>query len=252
MIPPSRRSDLLDTPHGFFGRQGGVSTGIYQSLNAGPGSRDDPAAVQENRHRVATSLGAKGLVTAYQTHSTIAAFVDVVPETRIKADALVTDRSGLAIGVLAADCVPVLFVSDSLVGAAHAGWRGSLGGILEATVDLMGNHGAVRSSLKAVLGPSLRSPAFEVGDDLIEEVTAKYPQAESFFKPGANPGKAIYDHTAFVIWRLIESGLSPENIDDVGGCTLTHSEDWFSYRACRAKGEPDYGRNLSAIAIPQG
>ncbi|MEM9234684.1 MAG: peptidoglycan editing factor PgeF, partial [Pseudomonadota bacterium] len=232
--------------------KGGVSTGIFQSLNGGPGSDDDPDAVQENRRRVATSLGAKTLVTAYQTHSAVAAFVDTVPERTIPADALVTDRPGLAVAVLTADCVPVLFSCDGLVGAAHAGWRGSLGGILEATIDLMENHGASRSSLRAAIGPCLRAPAFEVGDDLISKVMAKYPQAECFFVAGENPGKSIYDHVAFVIWRLTESGLAPDHIEDAGGCTLSQSTDWFSYRACRARNERDYGRNVSAIAISQG
>lgn len=253
MTPPHRRADRLDVPHGFFGRDGGVSQGVYRGLNGGPGSGDDPEAVAVNRARVAEALGTAHLVTAYQTHSAVAAYIDRVPDETIKADALVTDKPNLAIGVLAADCVPVLFSSaNGLVGAAHAGWRGSLGGILEATLDLMAARGAARDAITAAIGPCLRAPAFEVGDDLIAEVTGKYPEAARFFTPGDRPGKSIYDHVAFVAWRLTEAGIDARRIEDVGGCTLTHPERWFSYRESRAKNASDYGRNLSAITAAQG
>ncbi|WP_199564545.1 peptidoglycan editing factor PgeF [Parvularcula marina] len=253
MSLPARTSPLLgQIPHGFYGRAGGVSEGIYAGLNAGPGSGDDPAAVAENRNRIRDHLGAEHLVTGYQTHSTIAAFLDEPPTEQVRADALVTATPGLAIGVLAADCVPVLFAGDCLIGAAHAGWRGSLDGILEATIALMAEKGAGADSLSAAIGPCLRAPAFEVGDDLIDEVTGKYPVAERFFSPGERPGKSIYDHVSFVRWRLTESGIDEARIGDTGGCTLTTPEDWFSYRASRANGDADYGRNISVIALSTG
>ena len=249
MTPPHQRSELLaGYPHGFFGREGGVSKGVYTSLNGGPGSGDNPDAVTENRRRMHEALNTPYLVTAYQTHSADAAFVDKVPDQQIRADALVTDHPDIAIGVLAADCVPVLFTCGPLVGAAHAGWRGSLSGILEATVSLMEDHGADICLMRAAIGPCLRAPAFEVGSDLIEEVTCKYPNAEKFFSPKTDD-KSVYDHAAFVKWRLVEAGLKIDHVEDVGGCTLTHPERWFSYRASRARKEPDYGRNLSAIAV---
>lgn len=251
MIPPHERAHLLCTAHhGFFGRDGGVSTGIYMSLNCGPGSSDTPEHVKENRHRVCSRLEADHLITAYQTHSASAAYINALPAETVHADALVTDTPGLAVGVLSADCVPVLFQYGSLVGAAHAGWRGSLDGILEATVSLMVEKGAKPDGISAGIGPCLRAPAFEVSEDLIDQVMHKYPEAERFFEPKKTPGKAVYDHVGFVQWRLQECGLNIDLIEDVGGCTLTSSDRWFSYRASRAKGEADYGRNISAIAAP--
>lgn len=253
MTPPFLKSDLLSAyGHGFFGRAGGVSEGIYTSLNCGPGSGDDPDAVGENRRRATNAAHGEMLLTAYQTHSAVAAYVDKIPDTPIMADALVTDRPGLAIGALAADCTPVLFADGPLVGAAHAGWRGSLGGILEATIEVMVHHGAELSRLKAAIGPCLRAPLFEVQQDLIDLVTGKYPPADQFFTPSENAQKSIYDHLGFVRWRLTEAGLDPAQIDDVGGGTLSDPERWFSYRASRANNQDDYGRNLSIITAPQG
>ena len=253
MIPPAQRSPLLGPiPHGFFGRPGGVSQGIYASLNTGPGSNDDPAAVTENRQLVQTTLGANALVSVHQIHSPTAIFVEAPfsPAPAPQADAMVTDRPGLAIGVMAADCTPVLFSSGTLVAAAHAGWRGSLDGILEATVALMVEHGAAVDTIHCAIGPCLRAPAFEVEQDLIDAVCAKYPTADRFFTPGAKPDKFIYDHVAFVRWRLETSGILIDHIDDVGGCPLSQPDLYFSYRHSRQIGAPDYGRNLSVIMRP--
>ena len=251
MTPPHRRSARLGAPHGFFGCQGGVSEGAYDSLNCGPGSDDAPEAVAENRDRVRRALGADALVTAHQVHSARAAFVDA-PWTggAPQADALLTDRPGLAVGALAADCMTVLFQADSLVAAAHAGWRGSLAGILEATVAAMEARGADRARIACAFGPCLRFESFEVGDDLIEAVTAKHPKAERFFLPAPKRGKHLYDHAAFGRWRLEAAGVDPARIDDVGGNTLSRRDGCFSYRGSRAAGEADYGRNLSAICLP--
>lgn len=248
MSPPCRRSARLGVPHGFFGRQGGVSAGAYDSLNCGPGSDDAPEAVAENRDRLRRTLGAKALVTAHQTHSATALFVDAPwTDEAPKADALVTDRPGLAVGALAADCMTVLLEADGLVAAAHAGWRGSLAGILEATVVAMAEHGADRRRLACAFGPCLRFESFEVGDDLIEAVTAKHPYAERFFLPAPLRGKHLYDHVGFGRWRLEAAGVDPARIDDVGGNTLSRRDGYFSYRGSVRAGEPDYGRNLSAI-----
>lgn len=256
MTPKLQQStQLMAFSHGFFGRDGGVSSGIYRSLNTGPGSLDKPDAIRTNRARVQQTLEAEYLVTGYQTHSDIALFVDApwpkgedIPE----ADALVTTTPGLAIGVMTADCVPVLFGAPGLIAAAHAGWKGSLGGIIEATVKLIKSKKVKPKDLCVAIGPCLRAPAFEVGDDLIEQVVGKYPAAERFFTPAPQQGKAIYDHVGFVRWRLEKSGIPAAQIDDVGGCTLSAPDTYFSYRASRYANEPDYGRNLSVIALPKG
>ncbi len=253
MIPPHRKAEALSgIPHGFFGRGGGVSRGLYDSLNCGAGSGDDPAAVAENRDRVRRALGADELVTAYQTHSATAFFVtEPFAGSPPQADALVTDRPGLALGALAADCMTVLFFEPEarLVGAAHAGWRGSLAGILEATIALIEEKGGKAGRILCAIGPCLRADAFEVGEDLVSEVTGRYPGAVRFFRPAPAAGKHLYDHAAFGRWRIEAAGVDPDRIDDVGGCTLTRPDRWFSYRASRKQCAPDYGRNISAIAL---
>ena len=251
MTPPFLTAqNLSGVPHGFFGRAGGVSVAPFDSLNTGPGSGDDLSAVEENQQRCARALGAERVITGYQTHSAVAAYVSASTQERPSADALVTDAPGLAIGVLAADCVPVLFDAGNLVGAAHAGWRGSLGGILEATIALLEERGAERDHIRCAIGPALRAPAFEVGPDLVEAFTSKFPAAERFFEDAEAPGKSIFDHIGFVRWRLEVAGVSAARIEDVGGCTLSAPDRWFSYRASQQGGEDGFGRNLSAICLP--
>lgn len=252
MTPCQRASLLGDVPHGFFGRAGGVSLPPFATLNGGPGSGDAADAVAENRSRIAAALGQSALVTAYQTHSATAVAVDAPFETGAapRADALITDRPGFAIGVLAADCVPILFAGRRFVGAAHAGWRGSLGGIIGATVDLLADAGEDRGALRVAIGPCLRREAFEVGDDLIAAVLAAYPDARGLFVPAATPGKALYDHVGFVRSRLFDAGIAAPHVADVGGCTLSAPVAYFSYRGSLRAGEEDYGRNVSAIAVP--
>ena len=249
--PPHRRSVTLGVPHGFFGRQGGVSSGPYDSLNVGTGSDDDRAAIDENRERVRRALGADALATVHQTHSPTALILDAAPTApRPEADAMVTRTPGLALMVLAADCVPVLFAGPGVVGAAHAGWRGSLTGVLEATVAALGETGAAPGALRVAIGPHLRH--FEVGDDLIEAVTRAHPEAERYFVPAPARGKHLYDHTGFCRWRLEAAGVDPGRIDDVGGDTGNARDGLFSYRASRRAGEPDYGRNGSAVMLASG
>lgn len=254
MTPPVLRSSLLQTggiTHGFFGRAGGVSTGLFGSLNTGLGTGDAPAAVRENRARCASALGAATLITLHQIHSADVVAVDAPwsDDLRPRADGLVTVRPGVALGVLAADCMPFLFVDPKslVIGAAHAGWRGALAGVLEATVRAMTSLGAEPSRIVAALGPCLRQRNFEVGLDVVDAFAQKHPAAIRFFAPGVSAGKRQLDLAGFGAWRLALSGV--ETFDDLSVCTLAEPETYFSYRAARRASEPDYGRNLSAIAL---
>ena len=238
--------------HGFFGRGGGVSAGLFGTLNTGLGTSDDPQAVRENRARCARALGVQSLVTLHQIHSpdvvTVAA--PWPDEARPRGDGMVTNRPGIALGVLAADCMPFLFCDAKarVIGAAHAGWRGALAGVLEATVAAMAKLGAGPSRIVAAVGPCLRQPNFEVGLDVLDAFTEKHPLSERFFAPGVSQEKRQLDLAGFGRWRIGEAGVAI--IDDVEICTLAAPEDYFSYRASRRAGESDYGRNLSAIALP--
>ncbi|NHK27746.1 peptidoglycan editing factor PgeF [Parvularcula flava] len=251
MAPPFLTSPHMNARHGFFGRAGGVSTGIFESLNCGPGSSDDSANVSENRRLCAAALEADALFTGYQIHSAEAVFVEKADQSQPKADALVTTTPGLALGILTADCIPVLFHDQraGVIGAAHAGWRGALGGILESCVSLMQLHGATPANIRAAIGPCLRPPHFQVGDDLVSAFIEKYPVSTRFFTPEENNGKYQCDLTAFATWRLCEQGLEAANIVDTGDNTLADPERYFSYRHSRQAGHADYGRNLSAIVL---
>ncbi|MEM8987357.1 MAG: peptidoglycan editing factor PgeF [Pseudomonadota bacterium] len=257
MTPPRLTSCLLDktgcAAHGFFGRAGGVSHGIYNSLNTGFGSDDAPENVAQNRARAAQTLGVSpdGLITAYQIHSAKAVVADA-PWDRDRApeaDAIVTRRPGLALGALAADCIPVLFAAPDagVIAAAHAGWRGALAGVLEATVEAMEAEGAVAADIRAAIGPCLRQSNFEVGTELLDAFTEKHPEAEQFFAPGVTENKRQLDLAGFAAWRLKAAGVG--GVDDVAACTLGAPEDYFSYRHSRKTSAPDFGRNLSAIAL---
>ncbi|NWG93476.1 MAG: peptidoglycan editing factor PgeF [Parvularculaceae bacterium] len=256
MTPPHLRSPLLETAgarHGFFGRAGGVSTGIFSSLNAGLGSSDAPASATENRRRCRDALGAARLLTLYQVHSADAVVVAEPWDGQgPRADGMATRLQGVALGVLAADCMPFLFVDAEadVVGAAHAGWRGALAGVLEATVRAMVSIGARPERIKAAVGPAMRQANFEVGLDVLKAFVAKYPEAEQYFAPGASPEKRQLDLVGFGLERLEAAGVGA--IDDIGVCTVANPGDYFSYRIGRRAGEPDYGRNLSAIALSSG
>lgn len=253
--PPLLHLDALSVDgvsHGFFGRAGGVSKGDYATLNTGLGSNDDVAAVAENRARCARAVGVDrgALLTLYQVHSADAVIVDETWSGQgPRADAMATKRPGLALGVLTADCMPVLFVDPEaqVIAAAHAGWRGALAGVLESAVGAMTSLGARPERIRAGLGPCLRQPNFEVGLDLLEAFVTKYPAAERFFSAGASPEKRQLDLAGFGRWRLEEAGVT--YLEEVEICTLGASERYFSYRAGRRSGAADSGRNLSAIAL---
>lgn len=237
--------------HGFFSRRGGVSEGIYAGLNVGYGSDDDKASVAENRARALSymGLGDGDFVTPWQVHSPDAIVVDgPFDGERPKADGIVTRRPGLAIGVVTADCGPVLFADarNGVVGAAHAGWRGALGGVLEATIAAMESAGAERDAIRAVLGPTITQPRYEVGIAMMDEFLDGDATRERFFAPGRAPDKRQFDLPGFILARLTESGVSASF---VGLCTYTEPDRFFSFRRTTHRGEPDYGRQLSAIAL---
>jgi hypothetical protein len=251
MTPPHLKSSALESAvHGFFGRAGGVSEGMFASLNAGLGSTDNPPHVAENRKRCREALGAAHLLTLYQIHSADAVIVTEPWEgAGPRADAMATRMKGVALGVLAADCMPFLFVDAEaeIIGAAHAGWRGALAGVLGATVAAMTRLGAKPHRIRASLGPCLRQPNFEVGLDVVEAFAAKHPDTEQFFASGVSADKRQFDLAGFGRADLLRAGVA--DLDDLGVCTLGEKSAYFSYRASRRANEPDYGRNLSAIAL---
>jgi hypothetical protein len=236
--------------HGFFSRRGGVSTGLYDSLNCGTGSGDAREAVLENRARVARAIGAREVLSLYQIHSADA--VEVIeawaPGEGPKADGMATRVPGLALGVLAADCTPVLFADAEarVIGACHAGWKGTLGNVMEATLGIMERLGAARQRIKAAIGPAIRQAAYEVGSEFRDRFLAEDPAFDRYFEPGARPGKFQFDLTGLVRARLSASGIA--GIDDLHVCTY-EDPDFFSYRRTTHRAEPDYGRNLSAIVL---
>ena len=254
-----RDSDVVTAPslaasgirHAFFTRRGGVSTDIYAGLNMGIGSKDDPEAVHENRARAAHFLGLTGpdLVTPWQVHSATAVIVtEPFAGDRAQADAIVTKTPGIAIGVVTADCGPILF-SDAVagvVGAAHAGWRGASGGVLEATIAAMEECGATRTNITAVLGPTITQPSYEVGAEMKAAVLADNPEAGRFFAAGAGAEKWQFDLPGFIVAKLETAGV---RASFVGHCTYAEEDLFFSFRRTTHRGEADYGRQLAAIAI---
>jgi hypothetical protein len=250
---PVLTSKLLEAPgvrHAFFTRRGGVSQGVYASLNVGLGSDDDPDAVRENRRRCAAHFGAEAIVTAYQVHSATALATEGVwPGEPPKADAVVTATPGVVAGALAADCAPILFVDPlaRVVGAAHAGWRGALTGVVEAAVARMETLGAQRDRLRAAVGPCIGPQSYEVGLEFLERFTDADPANARFFAPGAGPDKRMFDLPAFVLARLAAAGVRA--CEWIGHDTCAQADDFFSNRRAFRQGEPDYGRLLSAIVL---
>lgn len=236
--------------HAFFTREGGVSEGLYASLNGGLGSNDEAARVAENRTRMGARLGvpADRLVSLYQVHSAEVVTVETPFPERPKADAMVTRVPGLALGIATADCGPILFADpeNRVVGAAHAGWKGALGGVVEATVAAMERLGAVRQSIVAVLGPTIAQASYEVGEEFIARFRAEVPDAERFFAPG-RPGHAQFDLPAFILARLAEAGIAKAS--NLGLCTYADPDRFYSFRRTTHRGEPDYGRLISAIVL---
>jgi len=238
--------------HGFFTRAGGVSTGIYASLNGGVGSDDAPEHVAANRARMAAALGCapERLLTAYQIHSPNVA-VAVAPWStaqRPRADAIVTRVAGLAIGISTADCGPVLLTDAAagVVGAAHAGWRGALSGVIEATVTAMEQLGAQRSRIAAAIGPMIRQKNYEVGDDLVAQFSAADPTNKIFFAVAGRPGHAMFDLAGYIGARLRQAGVA---YDDLALCTYADPDRFYSYRRMSHRGEADYGRHVNAIML---
>jgi YfiH family protein len=241
--------------HGFFTRRGGVSRGPYESLNCGLGSGDEAALVAENRARAAAALGlaAGALVTCYQVHGTEAVPVDGAapwtPDARPRADALVTRAPGVALGVLTADCAAVLLAEPhaGVVGAAHAGWRGALAGVLEAAVAAMERLGAARESIRAAVGPCIAQDSYEVGPEFPAPFFARAEADRRFFSPGSGDGRWRFDLAAYVAERLRSHGLA--EVAASAHDTYAEAELFFSHRRARHRGEPDYGRCLAAIAL---
>lgn len=256
MLTPIRADCLSNLPgisHGFFTREGGVSRGIYAGLNCGFGSNDDASAVAENRSRVAKTLHATAttVLTLHQVHSARAVHVteQIARDALPKADGLVTATRGLVIGALAADCGPVLFadVQARVIGAAHSGWKGAVGGILEATIVAMEQLGAKRERISAAVGPCINQANYEVGDAFKAEVLAKHPEAGVFFARLGTNATVHFDLPAFVAALLTRSGL--RTVERQTLCTYGNESLFFSFRRATHRKEADYGRQISAIVL---
>lgn len=248
-----------DARHGFFGRRGGASSGLFSSLNCGPGSGDDLAAVAENRARAARALSRTpdDLLTLHQIHSDICLTVEGPwPDgQRPQADALVTDRPGLLLGVLTADCAPVLFFGRRgdgapVAGAAHAGWAGALKGVLENTVEAMEALGAAPGRIQAAIGPCIGQESYEVKEEFSVPFIAQDPANSVFFVPGAAPGRLMFDLPAYCAYRLALLGVPL--VSTAGIDTCAGEGDYFSFRRSTLRAEGGYGRQLSAITISGG
>jgi len=241
--------------HAFFTRDGGVSGGIYASLNGGIGSNDDPAHVAENRRRMAEQLGVapEHFLSVHQTHSpnVVVATGPWQGAARPLADAIVTRAEGLAIGATAADCGPILLVDPAarVIGAAHAGWKGALSGILESTIAAMEKLGAERTGIVAAIGPLIRQHSYEVGDEFVERFIEADAENALFFIAAARDGHAMFDLAGFIRARLENAGVLM--IDDTGIDTYS-DERFFSYRRSVHRNEPDYGRHVHAIVLEGG
>lgn len=238
--------------HGFFSRRGGVSQGLYASLNVGRGSGDDPAAVAENRRRAAKvfDVGPEALNVCYQIHSARALVADRPwGDERPQADAVVTATPGLVCGALAADCAPVLLadVEARVVACAHAGWKGALGGVVEAAVAAMAGLGARPGRIVAAVGPCIAQPSYEVGLEFLEAFTAEDADAGRFFAAGAAADKRQFDLPAYVLARLARAGVG--RAEWLGHDTCAEEALFFSNRRAFKRGEGDYGRLLSAISL---
>jgi purine-nucleoside/S-methyl-5'-thioadenosine phosphorylase / adenosine deaminase len=250
------RTPILDSPttrHGFFTREGGVSGGIFASLNCSLGSGDAPANVEENRRRVLAQLGLGGdcLVTCPQVHGAEVVMADKpwAQGDRPSADAMVTRRKGLALGILTADCAPVLFADAKagIVAAAHAGWRGALAGVVAATVAAMRREGAELARITAAIGPCIGFQSYEVGAEFPAPFLAQSAANAAFFGPASRPGHHLFDLPGYVRSRLVEAGIA--QIGATGGDTAAEAGRFFSYRRSCLAGERQFGHELSAICL---
>ncbi len=247
------RAPALDgLPHGFLGRRGGVSTGVHAGLNVGVGSEDDADAVMENRRRAAEAvLPGADLATVFQVHSPDAVVATKAwpLDARPSADALVTDRPGLLLGILTADCAPVLLADQAagVVGAAHAGWKGALGGVTDQTIDAMVGLGADRSRIAAAIGPCIARASYEVDADFARRFEAADPANERFFSPG-RPLHFQFDLEGYVVHRLAAAGIT--KVTALGLDTYSDAHRFYSFRRATHQGEPGYGRQISLIGLP--
>ena len=241
---------LDDIKHGFFTRAGGVSSGVFKGLNCGTGSSDQREAVSTNRARVAETLGIvpSALLSVYQVHSNEVVTVTEPFADAPKADAMVTDRHGIALGVLTADCAPILFADQDarVIGAAHAGWKGALTGVIENTLSAMEALGADRSNIVASVGPSISQRNYEVGPEFLENFTDEDHGYSRFFTQG-DGDRYRFDLPSFVLYRLRSAGVADASW--IGRCTYDEPQQFYSYRRTTHAGEADYGRLISAIRL---
>jgi YfiH family protein len=247
-----RAISLGELPHGFLGRRGGISTGELAGLNVGYGSSDDPEAIAGNRRlAVAAILPDSELATVHQVHGAEAIHVERPwpQDERPRVDAMVTDRPNLLLGILTADCAPVLFADHEsvVIGAAHAGWRGALAGVTDSTIEAMERLGARRDTIHAAVGPCIGQPSYEVDEAFRDRFVADEADNARFFVPG-DSGKPHFDLEAYVVHRLIAAGIG--EVEALNLDTYGDSDRFYSYRRATHRGEADYGRQLSAIAIP--
>lgn len=256
MLKSASLGSIAAIRHAFFTREGGVSGGIYGSLNCGAGSADDPEHVAENKRRAAAhlDLAEDRLVTLYQVHSPdVVTLTDPAPvlADRPEADAMVTRTPGIALGILTADCAPVLFADPEagVIGAAHAGWRGALGGVVENTVEAMENLGAMRRNIRATVGPCIAQGSYQVGTDFPDPFIEDDPGTVTLFRPDGETGKHLFDLQGYVLRRLNEAGITAADALDID--TYAAEDLFFSYRRTCHRGEDDYGRGLSAIALTE-
>lgn len=247
-----RASGLAELPHGFLGRRGGVSAGDLAGLNVGYGSRDDRAAIEENRRRaVEALLPGAGLATVHQVHSADAVYVEEPwpQDRRPNADAMVTDRPRLLLGILTADCAPVLLADarGRVIGAAHAGWRGALAGVTDSTIAAMEQLGARRERISAAVGPCIGQSSYEVDQAFRDRFLDDDAANARFFVEGPS-GRPHFDLPGYVVHRLLAAGI--EQVEALHLDTYADAGRFYSYRRSTHRGEPDYGRQLSAIALP--
>ena len=254
-LPPRILHPLLDLPgiqHGFFTRQGGVSTGVYDNLNIGLGSKDDQDAVRENRRRIAASFDrpADHLLSLYQIHSNIALDVSGPwTQDRLEADGLVTTTPGLILSALSADCAPLLFADpdNHVVASCHAGWKGALYGMIETTLQLMQDKGADLKNIRCVIGPCIAQVSYEVGADYAETFAQNDPDSPTFFIPGAAADKRLFDLPGYCLMRLKRAGVAQAAA--TGHDTRADAALFYSNRRAFLNGEPDYGRLISAVML---
>jgi YfiH family protein len=247
-----RASALSDLPHGFLGRRGGVSSGDLAGLNVGYGSNDDRSAIDENRHLAVDAILPGGeLVTVHQVHSADAVYADQAwpQNSRPEADAMVTDRPGLLLGILTADCAPVLLadIEAGVIGAAHAGWRGALGGVTDATIAAMEDLGANRDRIAAAVGPCIGRDSYEVDEAFRRQFLEEDEHNTRFFIDGPG-GRPHFDLTAYVVHRLLAAGIG--EVEALHLDTYAEADRFYSYRRASHRGEADYGRQVSLIALP--